>query len=118
MQQLPVGGKTPLAHGLSRGFEVLQRELMINHHTIPKMILISDGKANVSMGSGSPLDDAKGVAAHIRDAGISSFVIDSEQSFISFGLAHTISDELGAKYLRLEDLNAGQIADLVKGIGM
>ncbi len=59
------------------------------------MILISDGKANVSMGSGSPLDDAKEVAAHIRDAGISSFVIDSEQSFISFGLAHTLSDELG-----------------------
>ncbi len=98
MQALPVGGKTPLAHGLSKGFEVLQRELMINHHTIPRMILISDGKANVSMGSGSPLDDAKEVAAHIRDAGISSFVIDSEQSFISFGLAHTLSDELGAKY--------------------
>ncbi len=118
MQALPVGGKTPLAHGLSKGFEVLQRELMINHHTIPRMILISDGKANVSMGSGSPLDDAKEVAAHIRDAGISSFVIDSEQSFISFGLAHTLSDELGAKYLRLEDLRAEQIADLVKGIGM
>ena len=74
------------------------------------MILISDGKANVSMGSGSPLDDAKEVAAHIRDAGISSFVIDSEQSFITFGLAHTLSDELGAKYLRLEDLQAEQIA--------
>ena len=98
MQTLPVGGKTPLAHGLSRGFEVLQRELAINHHTIPRMILISDGKANVSMGSGSPIDDAKEVAAHIRDAGISSFVIDSEQSFITFGLAHTLSDELGAKY--------------------
>ncbi|MFA5238063.1 MAG: magnesium chelatase subunit D family protein, partial [Methanoregula sp.] len=38
MQTLPVGGKTPLAHGLARGFEVIQRELMINHHTIPKMI--------------------------------------------------------------------------------
>ena len=118
MQTLPVGGKTPLAHGLSRGFEVLQRELAVNHHTIPRMILISDGKANVSMGSGSPIDDAKEVAAHIRDAGISSFVIDSEQSFITFGLAHTLSDELGAKYLRLEDLQAEQIAELVKGIGM
>ncbi|MGA9204369.1 magnesium chelatase subunit D family protein, partial [Methanoregula sp.] len=118
MQTLPVGGKTPLAHGLSRGFEVLQRELAVNHHTIPRMILISDGKANVSMGSGSPIDDAKEVAAHIRDAGISSFVIDSEQSFITFGLAHTLSDELGAKYLRLKDLQAEQIAELVKGIGM
>jgi magnesium chelatase subunit D len=118
MQSLPVGGKTPLAHGLSKGFEVLKREMLINSHTIPRMILISDGKANVGMGSGSPLDDAKNIASHIRDAGISSFVIDSEQGFLSFGLAHTISDELGAKYLRLDDLNADQIAKAVKGFGM
>lgn len=118
MQQLPVGGKTPLAHGLSKGLEVIKRELMVNHHTIPRMVLISDGKANVSMGSGAPLDDAKEAAAHIREAGVSSFVIDSEQGLISFGLAHRISDEMGAKYLRLEDLQAEDIANAVKGIGM
>lgn len=118
MQQIPVGGKTPLAHGLSKGHGVLRRELSINRHTIPKMILISDGRANVSMGSGSPLDDAKGVAFQIRDAGISSFVIDTEQGFLSFGLAHTLSDEMGAKYLKLEDLRAEDIANAVKGIGM
>lgn len=118
MQSLPVGGKTPLAHGLSKGFEVLKRELMINHHTIPRMILISDGKGNVGMGSGSPMDDAREVAGHIRDAGISSFVIDSENGYISFGLAHSLSEDLGAKYLKLEDLQAEQIADVVKGIGM
>ena len=91
---------------------------MINQHTIPRMILVSDGKANVSMGSGSPLGDAKEVASHIRDAGISSLVIDSEQNFISFGLAHSLSDDLGARYLKLEDLRADQIAGIVKGIGM
>lgn len=118
MQTLPVGGKTPLAHGLSKGFEVLQRELMINHHTIPRMVVISDGKGNVSMGSGSPLDDAMEVATHIREAKIPSLVIDSEKNFISFGLARTLSDGLGAQYLRLEDLRAEDLADAVKGIGM
>jgi magnesium chelatase subunit D len=118
MQALPVGGKTPLAHGLSKGFEVLRRELMINHHTLPRLVLISDGKANVGFGSGSPLDDAREVASHIREAGIPSLVIDSEQSFISFGLAHTLSEELGARYLRLEDLRAEDLAEAVKGIGM
>lgn len=118
MQQLPVGGKTPLAHGLSKAFEVLQREKMINKHTIPRLILISDGKANVGMGSGSPLDDATDIAAHIRDAGISSLVIDSEKGYIAFGLARTLSDEMGAKYLKLEDLQADTIAGVVKGIGV
>ena len=59
--------------------------------TIPRLILISDGKANVSMGSGAPLDDATEVAAQIRESGISSLVIDTEQSYIAFGLAHKIS---------------------------
>jgi len=116
MQQLPVGGKTPLAHGLSRGFEVIRREMMINKHTIPRLILISDGKANVGMGTGSPFDEAKEVAATIREAGIASFVIDSEKGFIAFGLAQAISEEMGARYLRLDDLQADKIADLVKGI--
>ena len=116
MQHLPVGGKTPLAQGLSKAFEVVQREKMINPHTIPRLILISDGKANVSMGSGSPFDDAKEVAATIRDAGISSFVIDSEKGFIAFGLAQALAEEMGAKYLKLEDLQAEEIADMVKGI--
>jgi magnesium chelatase subunit D len=117
MQQLPVGGKTPLAQGLSRAFEVIQREKLINRHTIPRLILISDGKANVGLGSGLPFDDAKEVAAAIRDAGISSFVIDSEKGFIAFGLAQVLSEEMGARYLKLEDLQAEQIADIVKSIG-
>lgn len=116
MQSLPVGGKTPLASGLSKGFEVLLREKMINAHTIPRMILISDGKANVSMGSGSPLGDVTEVASQIRESNIPSLVIDTEQSYIAFGLAHKISDAMGAKYLKLEDIQADTIADVVKGI--
>jgi magnesium chelatase subunit D len=116
MQTLPVGGKTPLAHGLLKGFEVLQRETMVNAHTIPRLILISDGKANFSMGSGAPIEDATGIAAEIKESGISSLVIDTEQSYIAFGLAQKIADEMGAKYLKLEELQADTIADAVKGI--
>ena len=116
MQDLPVGGKTPLAHGLSKGFEVIQRELMVNKHTLPKLILISDGKANVGMTSDSPLNDAIKVAGHIREKEIASFVIDSEKSFIAFGLAKRLADEMDAKYLKLEDLQADQLTNIVKGL--
>jgi len=118
MQMLPVGGKTPLASGLSKGLEVLQREMMINNHTIPRLILISDGKANVGLGSDAPLQDAIEIAAKIKDSMISSVVIDTEQGFILFGLAHKISDEMGAKYLKLEELQADSIVDAVKRIGV
>jgi magnesium chelatase subunit D len=118
LQSLPVGGKTPLAHGLLQGLAVLERETAVNRHTIPTLVLISDGKGNVGLEDGSPMDDALGVASRIRDAGIASLVIDSEQNFLSFHLARTLSDELGARYLRLDDLRADRIADAVKGIGM
>jgi len=114
MQSLPVGGKTPLASGLSKGFEVLLREKMINAHTIPRMILISDGKANVSMGSGSPLDDVTEVASQIKNSGLSSIIIDTEQGFISFGLAQILSHTMGAKYLRLDDLRSDIIVKAIK----
>jgi magnesium chelatase subunit D len=118
MQSLPVGGRTPLAHGLSLGLEVMKRELLTNHQTIPRLILISDGRANVGMGSASPMDDAKSVAAQIRDAHIPSLVIDSEKNFIALGLAQELSVDLGGRYIRLEDLESGQLAGLVKGFGM
>lgn len=118
MQELPVGGKTPLAHGLSKAFEVLQRELMINKNTMPRLILISDGKANVGMTSDSPLNDAIGIANHIREKEIASYVIDSEQSFIAFGLAKQLADEMGARYLKLEDLQADQLTNVVKGLNL
>ncbi|MFA5212118.1 MAG: putative cobaltochelatase [Methanoregula sp.] len=118
MRTLPVGGKTPLALGLIKGLEVLKREQKINQFSIPQLILISDGKANVSLGSGSPFDDARTIAAHIRDAKISSCVIDTEQGFLSLGLARKISDDLGARYVKLEDLADGHLERIVQGFGM
>jgi len=118
MQTLPVGGRTPLAHGLSKGLDVINRELITNRQTIPRMIVISDGRANVGMGSGSPVVDARAVAYQIRDAHIPSLVIDSENNFISLGLARSLSDDLGGRYVRLDDLESSQLAGLVKGFGM
>lgn len=118
LQSLPTGGKTPLSQGLLKGYEVLNREIELNKNVIPLLILISDGKANVSMGSGMPLDEAKQIASQVKKTGIKSLVIDAEQSFIGLGLAREISDELGAKYLKLEELRAEEIVGGIREIGM
>jgi magnesium chelatase subunit D len=116
LQSLPTGGKTPLAQGLMKGFEVLNREIELNKNVIPLLILLSDGKANVSMGSGKPVDEAKQIASVIKASGIKSLVIDSEQSFIGLGFAQEISQELGAKYLKLDELRSQDIVDGIRGI--
>ena len=118
LQNLPTGGKTPLSQGLVKGYEVLNKEKELNKNAIQLLILLSDGKANVSMGSGKPVEEAKQIASLIRASGIKSLVIDAEQSFIGLGFAQEISNELGARYMKLEELRAQDILDGIRDIGM
>lgn len=114
LQEMPTGGKTPLSRGLSKGYEVIKAELQRNPDTCPFMVLISDGKANVSMNGESPLQETKTVASRLRAEGIQSAVIDTENSIVRFGLAREISSALGARYLALEDLKADSIVEAIR----
>ena len=114
LQEMPTGGKTPLSHGLMKGYETIQAELRRDPDTCPFMVLISDGRANVSMNGESPLQETMSIASLFRDQGIQSAVIDTESSMIKFGLAQEVSSALGARYLALEDLKADSIIKAVR----
>jgi magnesium chelatase subunit D len=114
LRSLPTGGKTPLARGLLKGLEVIERERMIHQDVLPLMILVSDGKANIGMGSGLPFDEARLAAARIREAHIPSVVIDPEQGFLQFGMAEHISSEMGGKYLKIGDLSPETLTDVIR----
>ncbi|WP_217423128.1 vWA domain-containing protein [Methanocella conradii] len=113
MEELPVGGKTPLVHGLTLGFEIIKKEMLKDKDTLPIAVLISDGKANVSMRGGKPVEEAVEAASLYRESNVKSIVIDSEKNFLSFGLTKRISEAMGAKYIKLEELDADRI---VKGV--
>lgn len=114
LQELPTGGKTPLSHGLMKGYETIKSELRRDPDTCPFMVLISDGRANVSMNGESPIQETKKIASMFRGEGIQSAVIDTESSMIKFGLAQEISSALGARYLALENLKADSIVEAVR----
>lgn len=117
MQEIPVGGRTPLAHGLLKGYEILKKELEKDRNIMPLMILVSDGRANVSMNCGKPLEEAREVAVRICDEGIRSMVVDSEQSFLNLGTAEAIAGALDARYMKLDELNADNIVRSIRDIG-
>lgn len=114
LAELPTGGRTPLAHGLKLGLETIRNYLARDKEAVPLLVLISDGRANISLYNGDPVEDAKTVAEEIRLAGINSIVLDAEQDFVSLGLLKQICNRMGGKYLRLEDLNASAIASAVR----
>ncbi|MDD4951943.1 MAG: VWA domain-containing protein, partial [Desulfovibrionaceae bacterium] len=115
LEELPTGGKTPLSHGLASAFEVLDTQLRRDPDVLPLLVLVSDGRANVSMGGGKPLAEALRMAEDIRaDGRIQSLVVDVERpGLISLGLAKRISASLGARYFKIDDLRARDLAAAV-----
>ena len=114
LQKLPTGGKTPLPHGLMKGYEVIQSELRRDPDAYPFFILISDGRANVCLHGNSAMEETLEIASHIKAEGIHSTVIDTEVGAIRFGFARQISDALGARHLKLEDLRSDSIVNAVR----
>ncbi|MCW3995998.1 MAG: putative cobaltochelatase [Candidatus Bathyarchaeota archaeon] len=111
---LPTGGRTPMAHGLKLGVETIKNYVRGDKEVVPLLVLVSDGRANVNLYGGDPVEEAKTIAREIASAGIQSLSLDTEQAFISFGLVKQISTEMRGKYLRLEDLRAGLITSAVR----
>ncbi|MEM2081321.1 MAG: putative cobaltochelatase [Candidatus Bathyarchaeia archaeon] len=114
LANLPTGGRTPMAHGLNLGLTVIREHMQRDKEAIPLLVLVSDGRANVSLNGGDPVEEAKAVARAISSAGINSIAIDTERSFITFGLVRQICAELGGKYFQLEELAAAPIISAVR----
>jgi magnesium chelatase subunit D len=53
LRDLPTGGKTPLPHGLAKAMELITRERAKHPKDAFLLVLITDGKANVSL-TGKP----------------------------------------------------------------
>ena len=117
LEDLPTGGRTPLAHGLALGHSVLDVCLRKDPATYPLLVLISDGRANVSMAGGKPVAEAMELAAFIgQDERIRSLVIDVEKpGVITFGLAREVCERMGGKYFRIDDLKAEALVGAITG---
>ena len=114
LSNLPTGGRTPMAHGLTLGLETIRDYVRRDKEAIPLLVLVSDGRANVSLNGGDPVEEAKMVAREIGLAGVKSIAIDSRRDFIMFGLVKQICAEMKGRYLRLEELSAAPIASAVR----
>ena len=121
LQEMPTGGRTPLSRGLYLALDVIETEKMKDRDVLPLIVLLSDGRANVAMGTAGegrpkslPMDEAKAVAALVQQQHIPAAVVDTEVDFIRLGLAQPIAEAMGAHYLKLEDLQADSLADAVR----
>jgi magnesium chelatase subunit D len=78
LRELPTGGRTPLAAGLGTGLNLLMNEKQKNEGTVPILLLISDGRANVSSSNKDIKMELLTLAEQARAKGIHVIVIDTE----------------------------------------
>ena len=111
LQDLPSGGRTPLAEGLLCAAETLRLERIRDPRRRPLLVLVTDGRATYG-----PNAVARSwlVADHLRRAGVASLVIDCESGRMSLGLAQTLSIHLGAQYLTAGEVGADQLVRAVR----
>ncbi len=105
--ELPTGGRTPLAAGIEKAAEVLERERLRDRERRPLLVLLTDGRATAGP---DPLVAASG----LRSLGAASFVVDTEEGYVRLGMAGELARAMGARCLRLEELRAESLVELVE----
>jgi magnesium chelatase subunit D len=116
LAEMPVGGRTPLSAGLVKTHEQVRNILAKDPSARPIVILITDGKSNVALGGGKPVEEALGLAAAMaRDARVRHIVVDTEEEgLVTFGLARRLAAALSADYFKIETLKAQTLVNIVK----
>lgn len=117
LDKLPVGGKSPLAHGLQRGLDVYLSAKKMNPDLIPLFIILTDGKANVSLQLNTTIqqsiDDSLDIGKQYKKMSFPVLVIDTEQGFIKMQLAGDLANAMGAEYIKISELNGDNFAKYI-----
>ncbi|MCY0917727.1 putative cobaltochelatase [Streptomyces sp. H27-G5] len=117
LEQLPTGGRTPLAAGLLKAREVLRIERLRDPSRRPLLVVVTDGRATSAGGLGGDARELAGRGARLLAAeGVTSVVVDCESGPVRLGLAGVLAADLGGPAVSLDGLRADSLAGLVKNV--
>ena len=107
LEELPTGGRTPLAAGLEKAAEVLKRAELQDAERRSLLVLLTDGRATAG-------PEPWRAAAGLRALEVASVVVDTEEGYVRLGMAGEVAGALDGRCLRLEDLRADSLVELVE----
>ena len=122
LKELPIQGRTPLPDGLYKGLQVLKTQLWKNRNILPVMVLVSDGRGNVSLGT-DVRNELISIAGDIRKQGIYLVVIDTDNTDGGFPeVGHNCNKEIaeasGGAYYTMDELDSNKVVDVVKALSI
>jgi magnesium chelatase subunit D len=115
LQNIPVGGKTPLTAGLMLAYDTIKREKTLHPDIIPLMILLTDGAGNVSVSANlPPQEEANRIADRFKFDAIKTVTINMEHVAFDQGLATKLSERMGGACYSLGQLRAETLYQTVR----
>lgn len=112
LDELPAGGRTPLAEGLLEAARVLERERVRDPHLRPLLVVVTDGRAT---GGTDAVARSLQAADHVAALGVTTIVVDGESGPLRLGLAARLAAHLRAEYLPVAEVSAESLAGAVRG---
>ena len=111
LEELPSGGRTPLAEGLLEAAHLLAVERTRDPHRRPLLVVVTDGRAT----SGADAVARSRVAAGIlAESGVTCVVVDCESGPMRMGLAATLAEHLGAEHVPIGEVSAEALVDAAR----
>ncbi|MFD4327876.1 VWA domain-containing protein [Nocardioides sp. NPDC058538] len=120
LDEVPAGGRTPLAEGLLEAARVLQREHLRDPDLRPLLVVVTDGRANSSRKTAQAhgkdaVRRSQQAAAYVAGLGVTTVVIDSESGPMRLGLARQLAQHLGAEHVPVAEVSAEALTSAVHG---
>ncbi|WP_244509575.1 VWA domain-containing protein [Nocardioides lianchengensis] len=111
LDQLPAGGRTPLAEGLLEAARVLEVERVRDPRRRPLLVVVTDGRATAGKDA---VARSRQAARVLANAGVQSVVVDCESGAMRLGLAGVLAEHLGAEHLAVAEVSAEALAGVAR----
>ena len=111
LARIPTGGTTPLAAGLEQAYRLLREEEIREKQVLQYLILVTDGRTNVGGGGLDAAEAARKMADQLGETPIRCMVLDTEDPYLSVGIAGELARRMGGSYESLRRLDGTQIRE-------
>lgn len=111
LDEIPSGGRTPLAEGLLEAARVLMLERRRDPRLRPLLVVVTDGRAT---GGTDAVVRSRQAAEYVAGLGASAVVVDGETGPLRLGLAVEIAARLRAEHVPVAEVSADALATSVR----
>jgi len=111
LEEIPAGGRTPLAEGLLEAAKMLHRERLRDPRLRPLLIVVTDGRATAGPDA---VRRSLQAAEHLAGLEIASVVIDGEAGPMRLGLAIELAHRLRAEHIPVSEVSASALTSTVR----